>query len=280
MPYYLSRFDDVALPQRMTTDPVGPGSAPEAIVPTLGGALDVAGGEIRRPQRRVIRHEGLFVGEDGDTWVESAGNPVVESAGVNVMTMTQLSSLRGQYGRLARLWGRRGQLWRVRDDDGSEQWAWARLQAVGAEQDVEDAGARVLEVSCVFEAQDALWRSAAATVSSGSVNVPVAFFNPGEPVENAVLTITATTTLSGLDVRMGDAHLSFSGTVTGGTALVIDGGALTALNNGSDAYSNLVVEGDHLLAGWLRVEEGNNTLTVTATGGTGTVSLAWYEQWV
>ncbi|HRJ40593.1 MAG TPA: hypothetical protein PL105_01865 [Caldilineaceae bacterium] len=271
MPYYLSRFDDTPLPQRMTTDPVGPGSAPDGIVETLAGALDVFGNALRRPQRRMIPHQGIFVGADGDAWVESTGNPVVESAGNPVVTQSALSHLRGQYQQLARLWGRRGQLVRVRDDDAAEQWIWARLQTISADQDVNAAGSRLLEVASSFEVQGGQWRAASATIS---------IYNGGEPVDDAILTITATTSLTGLDVVLGDAHLSFSGTVTAGTSLVIDAGALTVLNSGSDAYSNFVVESDHLLEGWLRIEEGSQSLQVTTASGTGTVSLTWYEQYV
>jgi hypothetical protein len=61
------------------------------------------------------------------------------------------------------------------------------------------------------------------------------------------------------------------GTVATGQSLVIDCGALTALNNGVDAWSQLSRLAQHQVDELLRLEPGNNSIVVTLTGG-GTVS--------
>lgn len=89
------------------------------------------------------------------------------------------------------------------------------------------------------------------------------------------ITITAT-------VDSGAVSLTFAGTVTVGHSLVIDGDALSVLNNAIDAHSSLTRHStNHTIVELLRIPPGGASYTITLTGG-GTGSQAvfsYYNGW-
>jgi hypothetical protein len=76
--------------------------------------------------------------------------------------------------------------------------------------------------------------------------------------------------------------MTWTGTLAVNTQLVIDFGAMSILNSGVNAYSGLVFSTSHKIDDWMRLDPGNNTITLTRTGGgaTSEVALSYYDGWV
>ena len=105
-------------------------------------------------------------------------------------------------------------------------------------------------------------------------------------VTDAIITVSVPgggTPMTGLNIYVaGISYISFSGTIAAGTSLVIDCGALTALNNGADAWSGIIRNAtDHKIDDLLRLEAGNNSVVVSHTdvGTNSTVNFAYSDGW-
>lgn len=255
--YKMVSFGGVTLPTRMTTDDLSTGSADNSLQRTVGGVFDLAQGERRLPLVRTVTHEGMY------------------AASSAASLYTQVQALRNMLGTKAHLVRRRY--------DGAEQWTEARLQSIEQPITVEEHFAFAANIRAVFAVAGAAWRAStttARTVAIGQGLTLATVNNSGtEPVSDAILTITATTSITSLSIELGNAHLSYTATIQAGDTLVIDCGALTVVNDGVGDYDHLVLSSNHALAGWLELAPGNNDIQITATG-TGSLQIAFYEQFI
>jgi len=99
---------------------------------------------------------------------------------------------------------------------------------------------------------------------------------------NAIITVTAgSAAITALTLATDDAELSYSGTIAIGKELVIDCGALSVKNDGAAAYAGFTWTGNHTSRWWLPLYSGDNTLTVTWTGGStdSEIKVEFYDAW-
>jgi hypothetical protein len=255
---------------------IGTGKARlESIDAPRGGAFDALGMEQAYRGGYEIKAAGVIAGSD---------------------LLTQYQSLRSYL-------GKREKLWRI-DDSGNLTWAWARLESVGAKRVAENKS--YLEVDCSFYVYSALWSGAlhgswrldagnalddglyfdtdlitALTVATTTLTIN----NGGNGVlrafEFAITAKTSAITAVAIE-KAGETHMTWTGTLAVNTQLVIDFGAMSILNSGVNAYSGLVFSTSHKIDDWMRLDPGNNTVTLTRTGGgaTSEVALVYYDGWV
>jgi hypothetical protein len=176
----------------------------------------------------------------------------------------------------------RGQLVRQADDDSSEQWATARLEAMIHRRITGVNGYQVLEFTWLVESQ---WHGAEGTLSVSLGSSPYAFAveNPGNrTVTDAILTITAgdapitsvnITTTNGTD-------LVWAGTLAATKQLVINCGSKGITNDGVNAYGGFSYGVAHSIDDWLRIA-GSMDISITYIGGGAgpTVGIEFYEGW-
>jgi hypothetical protein len=279
MPYRLHMFGSTPLPLGMAEDDLSTGAVDSGLLASVGGSFDALAGRRVLPRRRTISHSGMYRGElaflvthAGDNLVDGGGNTLIAGA-AKTMLRQQVDALRAKIGQA-------DSLWRLREDDGSLQWVTARLLAVGYDQRVEDVQTATLRSQ--FETLMAGWRSQAARTASVAYPTTggnLLVHNGGTlPIDDAVLTITASSTITSLTITMaGGVQLLWSGSLTAGQALTIDCGRRTVIKAGTTAYAGWSLGASHTMAGWLQLAVGNNWLSVTGAGA-GTVAASWYDQ--
>lgn len=255
--YKILSFGGVSLPSRMAVDDLSTGSAESSIQRTLGGTFDLARSERRLPLVRSVVHEGMYTAQSA------------------AALYTQVQALRGMLGKKAQLIRRR--------HDGANQWTEARLLGIDEPIRVEEHFAHVANIRATFAVAGAVWRSAtttASTIAIGQGLTLATIANGGlEPVSDAILTITAITSITSLSIELGDAHISYTATIQAGETLIINCGTLSVINDGVGDYDHLVLEADHTVSGWLELAPGSNGITITANG-TGTLGIEFYEQFI
>lgn len=284
MPYRYTTFDGANLPEYLPEDDLSSGAVASTLIESLGGVFDFLGSLRVLPKRQQIRYRGKYVGGDNTHWVDEVGDDVVDEVGDFVILGADYTAdLRDQVDSLKVKVGVYGQLIRQREEDGLNQFKYARLLSVQHVRTVADLD-RVAAIEATFEAPGTPWKkssSTTTTVSLAAGSNAVAVTNNGvEEVRDAVLTVTATSNITNLVVQLGsNQKFTFSGTIAAGTALVIDTGKLTVRNNGVDAYNSFTLNATHTVDGWLVLASGTNNLTVTVTGGPGSVAVVHYDQW-
>ena len=155
--------------------------------------------------------------------------------------------------------------------DGTVRWLYARM--IGVHHPAVLGNLQNAAVTLEFMPEGGLWFHAtqssytATLTATGGGNQDVVVANGGNVnVEDLTITVTAgTNSITNLviaNTTTGDS-LTFAGTLASGNDLVVDVGALSILNNGSNAYSNLTPTNK---ADWLDLEPGNNTIRFTVTG--------------
>jgi hypothetical protein len=286
MPYRLHSFDGVTLPEYLPEDDLGVGQVPSTIIDSLGGTFDYFGATRRQPKRHNISYRGKFVGQDNTLWVDDVGDFVVDELGdMVVLGSDYAADLRDRVDSLKAKIGVSGQLIRIREEDDEEQFKTARLLVCNHIRRVENID-RIAVVDVVLEAAGIPWKAINSTttgptaISSGA-NAFAVTVSGVEEVRDAVITVAATTNITNLIVSLGaNQSWTFSGTIASGTSLVVDIGKQTVKNNGSDAYSSFTLDGAHTIDSWLRLSPGTNNMTVTITGGPGTIQAVHYDQWM
>jgi hypothetical protein len=248
-PFYLWQFGSTVIPAAQGA--FGwPAEAQDRGVRTLGGVFDAAGagsGGKVLPYR--LTYTGLAL-DNADT----------------TSIRIQLDALRARCDSYDQLW--------LKTADGAERWAWARLLIVTPQATAADRGSVAFALS--FRV-DSGWYGAAhgvdvegatlLTVSPSTISV----YNIGNaPVDNAVITIMAAAVpITCLRIGItGICEFEFSGTIAANTALIIDCGACTVLNNGVDAYQYFQRTANMRVEPWLRLAPGTNSVIVARTGGT------------
>jgi hypothetical protein len=183
----------------------------------------------------------------------------------------------------------RATLYRTPDGGtANSQWITARLIAIDAPRDIENL--RHLAITLRFEVTAPVWSGAAHTETITLDASPKSqdCDNDGNGIQRAV---TITVTASGTPItaviieNLETGHVTkikYTGTIAVGQSLVIDCGAMTVRNNGTDDYANLTLESAHTIREWLRLMPGANTIRVTRTGGdnSSTCVLTYADGWV
>lgn len=277
--HQIYEFDGVALPLYNQQQDLGTGAVASSIVLTAGGALDWAGSARRLPRSQAATVTGIYAAEmDGDRLVTDEGDALIESTGVYIVTHGGLADLRSQVAAIKGKIGVRGTLRRKRFDDESViQWRTARLVDVRERGQVEERGWRA-GIDCTFETVLPGWRSTAQStanlLSGGAVSVA-----GNLPVRHAVLTVTASATISSVAVYSASRGINWTwtGTLAAGASLVVNDEAQTVLNAGANAYSGLALGSGHTAAGWLDLEPGVQSVMVVVTGTASAVGLAWWD---
>lgn len=265
---YLTAFGDVALP--LYNSRLSGGTAPSRVATlTLadGRAYDAIGADQAEPELPyVLNYEAVNL-ED----TEAAHNTALAA----------LSAMRGKRAKLYR---------QLLSDDEVIHWAWARLLRKGETSGV-GAGSPV-HLPQQFQIQvlspwyghdhrtwlldDGEYLNEGLFLDDGGFTETMAssphtltVTNGGNGiVRNAIITITAgSANITALTITSGDTDIDWSGTLTAGNSLVIDCGAKSILNNGSNAYSGFAYGGSHALNGWLEIAPGAVDITITFTGG-------------
>jgi len=277
--HQIYEFDGVALPLYDQRQDLGTGAVSSSIVLSAGGAFDWAGSARRLPRSQAATISGIYAAEvDGDGLVTEAGNALISAAGIYIVTHSGEADLRAQVGELKAKVGVRGTLRRRRFDNlAVAQWRTARLLDVRERGEVAERGWRA-GIDCVFETALPGWRSASQSTVSLLSNALVGVAGT-MPVRHAVLTVTASAEISSVSVYSAERGIdwTWTGTLAAGTTLTVDDEAQTVTNAGSDAYSGFVLWSGHTATGWLNLEPGNQSLSVSVVGSATAVSLAWYN---
>jgi hypothetical protein len=282
MPYTYTTFDGVTLPIYNTEQDHSPGSVESALIDTPNGAYDYLGATRRLPRRQEITASGilfdesnLLVTEDGDFIVDESGNYLVQG--------DTGDTLRAQIDALKNKLGRAGQLVRVDSESGTSRQKLCRLLRVAHPRRYDD---RLIfaPVSAMFETAQVNWKSTAATTTTDSltagINVVTVDVLGTEDVPDAIITVTAgASALTSIQIILGNADFTWTGTLASGNDLVIDTGALTIENNGGDAYDGLVLNAGHLLPGWLLLLPESNEVEVTVSHDCD-IEVVHYDQWM
>lgn len=288
MPYRFTTFNGIVLPAVMPEDDLSTPQAASTIVDSLAGGFDFLGNNRYQPKRHMIRYRGMYVAQT-DYLVDEAGNRIVDESGNYIVIADGAQILRSRIDDIKAQHGKRGYLVRRREDDGAEHYKYARLQSVQHIRTLRDVD-RVANLELVFEAEGRPWRSTFGTEATGALGAnavtPVGVTTAGdEQVRDAIITITATSTITGAAVYMYGAnnyYLEFSGsTVSAGQSLQIDCGQHTVKVNGSDAYRYFrLYPGIHTGPDWLILEPNvTNQLYVALSGGGGTASVLFTDQY-
>lgn len=284
MAWVLNRFGTTILPvYSPDLNPVGAAETETQFVPLpSGGAYDLLGSEQAPRGVQKVSLDALVL-ED-------------TAAAVDV-TFQTFVALRGQRQRLYRL--RR---------NGTYEWALARLVAATGRHRYNN----ILHqpISLKFEVSSRVWngryRGYPWYLDSGEYLDAGLYFDTDDRVTLNTSPKTATVTNNGdatakdivitltagsvaitavtIQRKIGSTvyeHLTWTGTLASGKALVIDCGARTVKNDGADAYSTFALGASHQKDAWLNILPGSNTIEVTITGGStdSTISFSFREAW-
>lgn len=261
--YRLIQFGSTTLPAYDYDWVAGTADTVEALVKTVGGpAFDAYGtGDAPASMPYTLRYECVAIGA------------------THTALRTTLDALRA-------LRGKRQKLYRQAESDSSQHWAWARLMEIQMRNTVMNKEMIWQPMLLVFQVMTGwhgtLHEESYNLTADGTTNCS-ADNNGNVAVVDAVLTITAgnaditevTMTISSL------CQFSYDGTIAAGESLVVDSGAFSILNDGSDAYADFVLGAGQSVLEWLRLQPGTSTVTIVLTGGgTGaTADLDYYDGW-
>lgn len=281
MSYQYVEFDGVSLPlldHNQDHDFMGMSSA---ALRSIGGAVDYFGANVGTHQPRTLDLRGLYIGErayivdeDCDRLVDENGDAIIGGTAED-MLLADIQTLAAKI-------RSRGRLTRERLSDGYREWKNARFLAMQWPRKWQDH-AIIAELRCVFEVLDAGWHSELATVASRTLPSgeakPLTVQNGGNmTVTDAIITIYITSgTITQVDIDGTGIDLRWTGSITTGP-LIINCGASTITNAGSNAYVTTFRQSGHTAKTWLPLAVGSTDLTVTVTGGNGYITIEHYAQ--
>ena len=277
MSYHLYSFNSVLLPAKMAEDDLSAPLVDSPVVGLLGQAYDVWEAARKMPQRHTIQHVGMYVG-DGIELATAAGQGIVTEADDRIITGNEGQAVRLQVDALKAQIGVQGTLYRVRESDSVLQWKTARLLAARHRQAVQDI--TVATVESVYESTMRAWRGASQqTLAITYVGRGYGMVeNNGDlPIDNAIITIAATTAISYINAATTGVNWTWVGSLTAGQTLTIDCGAATILRGSTDVYSGLTLNASHTALSWLPLAVGGNGLWFSGDGEA-TITVKWYEQ--
>lgn len=275
----LDRFGTLALSQIDAEDTLDTPAIVSGLVQTIGSALDSYGDEDALPGTTTISRTFAI---HGDT-------PADMDDGVD--------AVRGWLGKRAKLWLRTG--------SNEVRWAWARLTRVAQVRNRRNWNFQPLR--CDFELVDGRWHGhdhTAWTLDDGhylddgfylddegySETMPssphtITVNNGGNRrVDNVIITILAgSSAITSVTIaKTGETDMDYTGIISSGQALEIDCGAYTVKDNGVSDYANFALASGHTIAEWLRLDPGDNEITITFSGGSNnsTVTIEYRDGWI
>lgn len=253
MPYKLSLFGSLTLPQYEGANDVGAGQALASLVTLPGGGVfdSLGDGQAARGRRQIVKK--------GELVATSAAN-----------FRTQANALRA-------VLGKRDKLWREWDD-GTDEWVYARLIGLDAER--KTGNILDQEFTLTFDVLSPVWNcdtqqfEIAVLSASGNLSAP----NDGNvDVKNAVLTINPASSVSGLVITMTGVELKYNAAIGSTELLVIDFGAKSVQLDGADAFTDFELGTNHAIEDWLVLAPGSNTITLTFSSGALTATITYYD---
>jgi len=199
-----------------------------------------------------------------------------------------LATLATKFRALRPLVGKRDKLYRSLDGTSATEWAYARLVGMQASRDGDTQLATPYTLR--FDVYSPVWNGTSVVTSAALGTEPstvLAVYNSGNAeVRNPIITITAATGAITNDTLSANSEtsLSWAGTLASGNDLVIDCGAQTIRNDGTDAYSGVTYNAGHTVSYWVGLgATATTTLTVTRTGAgsdvVGKLKVSYYEGW-
>jgi hypothetical protein len=284
MPYILTEFDNVPLPVAMPEDDLSTGMVESSLLDSIGGVYNYFGPAQRLPRRHQFAHRGKYEGDVTYRIIDTNFFRVTSDGLVRVTASMALADLHGKTNDLKAKIGVWGQLWRKRLADDEMTWKWCRLLKVNHVEVIENAN-MVSEVESIYETADVGWRSEDPVVTSESasdgVGASLNVSNSGTiQVRDAILRVERTSgTITQVTITGIGIDITWTGSIGSGETLVIDDGAQTVQIGSNDEYDGFVLGAGHTVDGWLPLDIGVNTLTVTVTGGNADVSVEHYNQW-
>lgn len=203
--------------------------------------------------------------------------------------------------------GTRARLW-AHFPDGSDRWTWARLARVEMNRQPQHVYYQPIELtfSVLRPGWNGIGRGAnwfldsGILLDAGSSLLPANGWNvwipPSSPltmtavnsgnrtVRDAVLTVTAgTTTISNLRLVCGSVDWTYAATVAPTKSLVINCATRAVTNDGASDYKQFTLNAGHVVADWLQLRPGNNTVTMTYSGNansTARFTLSYSDGWI
>lgn len=278
--YWLTRFGTVELPQYDQQFNAGPAPADSAAVALVGGGTFDAFGTGVAPQRYPIemRLSCTVVNIDADA---------------ARVTLRDLKSLIGT----------RAKLWRTLIPGGSTHWCWARLTDVddtmrsnmhawsipvtlaftvmGRWHGLQHDGGWFFDDGEFFD-DGLMFDGDEETVLATSPQTVVVDNDGKMPVRDAIINITAKTApITRIEISLGSCNWYYDGTIATNKTLIVDCGSKTITNDGAAAWNDFHLTGNHVVADWLVLQPGNNSVIVTKTGGgtTSTIEFVYSDGW-
>ena len=284
MPYTLTRFLEIPLPDAMPTDDLSTGKVPNGIVPSIGSVFNYFGSTQQFSQHHEINHSGKYVGGVVYRVTVDGNERVTVDGSYRVTAESRAADLNGKVDDLKAQIGKWGVLWRKRLPDGQMTWKSCRLLQVRNVETVADADV-VSKVDSLFETMEVAWRSEdtvshAVSVSAGVTNGLVIDNGGSLLVRDAVLTVACTSgTITSVTVTGVGIDLTWAGSIANGQTLTLDAGEQTVLIGTTDQYAGLTLNAGHTSDLWLPLTPGTNVLMVGVVGGNATVTMEHDDQW-
>lgn len=251
-------FGSTALPQYDPNFDASPHGRQNLILATAGGQFDAGGADLWPVVGTVLSWRGVIVADDR-------------------------ADLQSQVRALYAINGTREKLYRRWHADDQQEWAYARAQ-VRLARDGKTESPLTQAVVLSFVVLSPCWygNNHYSTVSvNGSLTTTLS--NDGNAaVRNvAIIVISFSTAITNVLISCNDAEFEYSGTLPSFLPLIIDCGALSIEKNGADAYDDFELTNNHTAESWLPLMPGNNSITITLTGGTPytMVSFTYYDGW-
>lgn len=282
MSYRLERFGTVTLPNFNPGSDIGTGDARLQLQELPGGgAFDMLGSEQAQPGPVRLSKRGTVHSDD-------------------------ILALETDFYALRALLGKRDRLYRWRYASGLTEWCWARLSGINGQRLVGDR--YKIDLNIEFMKLSPLWNGARHgdgwlldageyldtgleldeesgdiyTLYGATTNIVVN--NGGNAVvRNAILRIIpGTDAITAVTItKIGETEITYAGTIAPSQILEIDCGAWSVKNNAVDDYDGLTYGSGHAIDGLLRLDPGDNAITIVKVGGNinDRIDLEYYDGW-
>jgi len=274
MAHKITDFDNVWFPETDPVVPIGTGLSATGFVGLPGGGVFDGYGVTRLPLKTPY-----------DLVVKV--RPVADSLTDLETTLRALRALRGKRAPLRRTL-----------PDGMRHWCWARLLQIDGdrtarERAYQEISLRFAVLSPWYGNHHGTWTIGDGTlIGDGHMITDGDIFTVGaaadqtlsndgdSDVTHVIITVDAVGTggMTEFELDCDDCVWKFDAAIAEGDALVIDCGAKSVLNDGTDAYADFDLDATHASEHWLVLAPGDNTVNIAGDGdGTNTVEFVYDE---